>query len=401
MRFWRNTAVASLAAGGTATLPNGTLGYEWDADLDNGSRPPGVIRMSTTTVNTSGMLQDYGSTYGPGTVTHALTLYRHSSGALVFGAGTIQWPWGLDATHDRSGTPIDASMRQATVNLLADMKAQPGTLQTGLVAATASTDTAPPSSTITSPVAGARLQQDVATTISGTATDSGGGVVGGVEVSVDGGASWHPATGRANWSYNWTPSASGSVTIKSRAADDSGNLEVPGSGVVATVGSRACPCSLWAAGATPAHPSDSDTASLNLGVKFKSDQNGFITGIRFYKGTGNTGTHVATLWSSSGQVLARATFTNETASGWQQVNFANPVAITANTIYVASYLAPRGHYAGDNSYFATAGIDNAPLHALKDGVSGANGVYAYGASSVFPTSSYQASNYWVDVVFTP
>ena len=36
MRFWRNTSVATLAAGATATLPNGTLGYEWDEDLDNG-----------------------------------------------------------------------------------------------------------------------------------------------------------------------------------------------------------------------------------------------------------------------------------------------------------------------------------------------------------------------------
>ena len=42
-------------------------------------------------------------------------------------------------------------------------------------------------------------------TITGTATDTGGGRVGGVEVSVDGGTTWHPATGRANWTYTWTP----------------------------------------------------------------------------------------------------------------------------------------------------------------------------------------------------
>lgn len=45
-------------------------------------------------------------------------------------------------------------------------------------------------------------------------------------------------------------------------------------------------------------------------------------------------------------------------------------------MYVASYLAPAGHYAADNSYFASAGVDNAPLHALQDGVSGGDGVYA-------------------------
>ena len=41
LRFWRNTSVRNLAAGATKTFAAGTLGYEWDEDLDNGSRPPG------------------------------------------------------------------------------------------------------------------------------------------------------------------------------------------------------------------------------------------------------------------------------------------------------------------------------------------------------------------------
>ena len=65
-------------------------------------------------------------------------------------------------------------------------------------------------------------------TISGTATDSGGGVVAGVEVSVDGGATWHAAQGTAAWSFDWSPGALGSATIRSRAIDDSGNLEAAG-----------------------------------------------------------------------------------------------------------------------------------------------------------------------------
>jgi hypothetical protein len=94
------------------------------------------------------------------------------------------------------------------------------------------------------------------------------------------------------------------------------------------------------------------------------------------------------------------TFTNETASGWQTATFATPVAVTANATYVVSYLAPNGHYAGDNNFFASAGVSNPPLQALANGVDGANGVYRYGATSAFPTSSYQSSNYWVDVVFS-
>jgi hypothetical protein len=141
LRFWRNTSVASLSAGQKATFPDGTLGYEWDEDADNGSRPAGLIRLSTSTVEVDTYLKDYGSTYGLGTATHHLTLYRAASGALVFGAGTVQWSWGLDDDHDNLSTPTDARMQQATVNLFADMTVQPGTLQSGLVAATASTDT--------------------------------------------------------------------------------------------------------------------------------------------------------------------------------------------------------------------------------------------------------------------
>src|SRR5688572_4439052 len=76
LRFWRNTSIATLPLGQEATLPLGTLGYEWDVDVDNGFRPAGLIRMSSTTVNVNGQyLLDYGSNYGTGTATHALTLY--------------------------------------------------------------------------------------------------------------------------------------------------------------------------------------------------------------------------------------------------------------------------------------------------------------------------------------
>ena len=402
MRFWRNTSVANLAAGQSATLPTGTLGYEWDVDADNGFRPSGLFRLSTTTLPNAPVLQDFGSTYSSGTATHSLTLYRHSSGALVFGAGTIQWTWGLDATHDRAGTPADVRMQQATLNLLADMGAQPATRQSGLVAASASTDSVAPSSLVTSPIAGATVQLGQLVTISGTATDAGGGVVGGVEVSVDGGTTWRRANGRESWTFAWTPATLGSVTIRTRAADDSGNLETPGVGTTVTVVNTpgSCPCTIWPSSATPTVVSDSDATGIELGVKFRSDVNGFITGIRFYKGSTNTGTHVANLWTLGGQQLATATFTGETASGWQQVSFPAPVAITANTVYIASYFAPNGRYSVDSPYFASSGQDRPPLHALQDGVSGGNGVYTYSSTSTFPSSTFQSSNYWVDVVFT-
>jgi WD40 repeat protein len=240
MRLWRNTSVATLGAGQIATLAPGTLGAEIDVVEDNGVQPPGLFGVSSNPISTSSLyLLDYGSTYGAGNATHRVTLYRHLSGALVFATGTYQWSWGLDANHDRSnlGSTTDVRMQQATVNLFADTGVQPSSLQTGLTIATASTDAIVPSSTIASPTAGSTVPLGSTVTINGTATDTGG-QIGGVEVSVDGGATWHAATGRSNWTYSWlTPSTSITVTIKSRAVDDSGNLEVPGTGVTVNVGS--------------------------------------------------------------------------------------------------------------------------------------------------------------------
>ncbi len=401
MRLWRNTLVASQSTGGVVTLPVGTLGYEWDTDPDNGFRPPGIVRNSTTTISSTGVLQDLGSTYGQGTLTHYITSYKHPSGARVFGAGTIQWAWGLDSHHDRGNAAADVNMQQATVNVLADMKAQPASLQAGLVGATASTDTTAPVSTILTPTAGASVSANTSVTVTGTATDSGGGVVGGVEVSVDGGSTWHPAAGRGTWSYTWSPATAATLVIKSRAADDSGNVETPSAGTTIIVKAQACPCTVWPASATPGSPSINDPDAVNLGTKFTSDVKGLVSAVRFYKGTGNTGTHVGALWSASGTLLGSVTFTGETASGWQQMNFASPVQIAANTVYIVSYYAPVGHYAGDNNGFSTAGVDSPPLHALKDGANGNNGLYLYQSSNGFPNGSYLGSNYWVDVVFTP
>ena len=98
-----------------------------------------------------------------------------------------------------------------------------------------------------------------------------------------------------------------------------------------------CPCSIWSSNAAPIVADSGAGPGVEVGVKFRSDVSGTITGIRFYKSAANTGTHIGNLWSSTGTLLATATFTNETASGWQTVTFSPAVSITANTVYVASY----------------------------------------------------------------
>src|SRR5262249_37400983 len=140
---------------------------------------------------------------------------------------------------------------------------------------------------------------------------------------------------------------------------------------------------------------------IEVGVKFRADVPGVISGLRFYKGPANTGTHIGNLWSANGELLATATFTGESASGWQQVNFSTPLTISAGVTYVASYYAPTGGYSANSGFFAAAGVNSGQLHALANGVDGSNGLYRYGAGGGFPTNSYNANNYWVDVVYTP
>jgi hypothetical protein len=157
--------------------------------------------------------------------------------------------------------------------------------------------------------------------------------------------------------------------------------------------------SIWSDTTTPSTAAASDTQAVELGVKFRVDTAGTINGVRFYKGSTNTGTHTGHLWSAAGALLGTATFSGETASGWQTARFSTPVAVQANTTYIASYHTDVGHYAANNNFFATSGVNAPPLHALASGVDGPNGVYHYGASA-FPNQSFQSTNYWVDVVFS-
>ena len=165
LRFWRHTGVARLPGPGTKRLLKpGLLGHEWDEDLDNGHRPPGLVRLSETAVDNLWMIQDYGANYDSGSATHHLVMYRSVAGSLVFGAGTVQWSWGLDPHHDTvTGIPPDKAnptnirlgvdqmgpepdIQQATLNMFCDMGVKVGvtSLSPGLTMPEPSTDTSPP-----------------------------------------------------------------------------------------------------------------------------------------------------------------------------------------------------------------------------------------------------------------
>ena len=248
-----------------------------------------------------------------------------------------------------------------------------------------------PTSTITTPGTSATLPAYSPITITGTAVDAGGGIVAVVEVSTDNGSTWHRANGFENWTYSWTPIAGGTYTIKSRAVDDSVNVETAGAGVAVTV-DQPLTRTLFTGNDVPAVLSDADPNGVNLGLKFVATQAGTIVGIEYYKGLLDTSDHVGSLWSSTGTLLASATFTNESVGGWQTVIFSNPVTITAGTSYVVSYHS-NGHYADTAGFFADS-YGNGPLSAIGS-------YFAYGDANAFPINSAAETNYWVDVLYVP
>ena len=169
------------------------------------------------------------------------------------------------------------------------------------------------------------------------------------------------------------------ATVKGGAA---GVTDLAGNPLAADVSGRSRPARRWRVPARsgpplrrPRSPPTAFADAIELGVKWRAEVDGFVTGLRFYKGPGNTGPHIGNLWTSTGTLLGSVTFTGETASGWQQVTLPTPVAVLANTTYVASYHTTTGHFSVTENHFTAAGVDTPPLHALANGVAGGNGVF--------------------------
>lgn len=156
--------------------------------------------------------------------------------------------------------------------------------------------------------------------------------------------------------------------------------------------------SIFSPSESPASGIENDGNGVEVGVKVKSLAPGFVTAVKYYKGSGITGTRTAHVWTSSGVLLSQAIFTGETSSGWQTIALPNPVKLSPDSSYVISCFSSSGDYMyTSNSFSARIGLG--PIVALSSSESGGNGVYSYGSSSTFPVTSYASSNYFVDVVF--
>ena len=140
--------------------------------------------------------------------------------------------------------------------------------------------------------------------------------------------------------------------------------------------------------AVPTAPEDKP---VELGLRFTSSADGRLDAIRFLRAADDVATHPVTVWSSRGDKLAGAV-SSAGKTGWEQVQLSSPVPITAGEQYVVSYRTDR--YRSSPGYFREA-AQAGPLSTVKD-----PGVFAYGGGK-FPTTSFEGSNYWVDVVFRP
>lgn len=162
---------------------------------------------------------------------------------------------------------------------------------------------------------------------------------------------------------------------------------------VVTVSNKASTsCSLFS---NPIPPSMGNEGDFELGVKFISSVNGYITKIRYYKTPGEEGTHTGRIWLTGGILLASVVFTNETATGWQEMPLATPLAITAGLQYIVSVNANLTFAL--EPYGLVSVISSCYLSTFDGAL---NGLY-HPDPGTFPNLSVNKSNYFRDVVFEP
>jgi Domain of unknown function (DUF4082)/Bacterial Ig-like domain len=394
-KIYRYTSLQGQPAGSSTSVGASLVGWEWDARVANGVEPAGVKSLASSSVY-GNVIQNNGGNYLFTSATSNASKYTAASGAIVFATGTNQWVRGLALDGDGAGEP-DPRVQQATTNVLEDMGVIPTTPYGG-IALDNPTD---PSVVSTSPHdAGANVAvtASVAAAFKGgmdassitastfTLTDSGG-------LPVSAAVSYN-ATSKTGTLTPAIPLASG-TTYTARLDQSIKNLSGRGLPYVYTWSftTAGCPCALFSNLAQPSNQSAS--GSYELGVKIRVDQPLTLRSIRFYKGVGETGSHIGTVWTANGFVLASVAFSNESAAGWQQQSLASPLQLQPNTTYVVSVNA-NSRYAVTQSGLASQ-VSNGPLHTVADGL---NGVFN-ATIGAFPNQSYISSNYFVDAVIAP
>ena len=160
---------------------------------------------------------------------------------------------------------------------------------------------------------------------------------------------------------------------------------------------------LFGPGQAPAQTVTSDPTDYELGTKFLAARDGLVTELRYWRGAedaSDTDVRTLHLWDASGAVLGSVAVESAPGqSGWQIGTLAAPVEIEAGATYLASYGTEQNYVASAGFFEAAWEGPDGLLRAPASGVVSGNGVLASGGTGLFPTQTYNASNYWVDVTF--
>lgn len=157
---------------------------------------------------------------------------------------------------------------------------------------------------------------------------------------------------------------------------------------------------LFGAGEAPTYVETGDSTSYELGTILQARQWGQVAALRYWRGTadaGDTDARTLNLWTAGGVLLASATVVSAAGDdGWQTAILDAPVTLDPRDRYVVSYGTTQ-NYAATPNYFSSA--QTGPDGVLSSPVNG--GVFGHGRTGIFPTVSWQGTNYWVDAVFVP
>ncbi len=292
---------------------------------------------------------------------------RAASGALVFGAGTVQWSWGLDANHDRGSTAADVRMQQATVNLFADMGVQPATLQSGLVAATASTDCAGADVDDHVPANGAsfgagRRSRSAARPPTPAAASSRAS-----KSRPTAARRGSRRRGTTSWTFSWSAARLGpGHDSKPRVRRYGQHRNAVGRRDRHRHARRAA--ARARSGLAPSFRRRRSTTATRVGGAGRrssaADTDGSITGVRFYKAAANTGTHTGTLWTSDRHVARHGHVHRRNGVRMAAGELPDADSRSRPTRPTSCRITRRTATTPAPMRSSPRGVDNPPLHAL-------------------------------------
>lgn len=170
---------------------------------------------------------------------------------------------------------------------------------------------------------------------------------------------------------------------------------------------------------TPSSTNVVEPGGITTGTTFIPAVDGVVPGVPFFATTDVGGTYTGSLYaitsdddpegSGTGTLLGSGTLLSGavTPGAWNLISFVTPVNVTAGTAYRVAMHNTAGHYVSTGSFadFVSGGLTNGNLFAPPTGYdigigTIAQGVFNGGAAPAYPSNTFNAGCYFVDVAFT-